>query len=257
MKPILSAGFMLVLCLLSPAGADELDGWCAQVHKASSIIICSDGELRAETLTRQKLFDVLKERLTPEQHKALLAEQSNWVKTYTARCGVSIDAPPPSVPVNRSVVECYLRESRSRTAELTRRYAWAIPQELLAGGKPAPPLATISPPVASPTPRPTTSATTDVVLEAWYTCLYDAADTLSEQPEPASVVVEAAFGACTKYKIAYRESVPSLTWDQTETIIKSAISPKVLARVMTVRAARAKLREQKERTQPPTDYSKM
>lgn len=243
---------VLTIALPWTAAADELDGWCAQVQKASSIVICSDAQLRAETLTRQKIFDSLKERLAPEPHKALLAEQSNWVKAYTARCGVSLDGPPPSLPVSRSVVDCYLRESRSRTAELAGRFAWALPPELVASIKPPP-----ATPAAPPPPRRTTSTMTDVAIEAWYTCLYDAADTLSQQPEPASVVVEAAFGSCIKYKVAYTESVPGLTWEQVEAIAKTAVSPKVLARVMTARAARAKLREEKQRNQPPTDYSRM
>jgi len=28
--------------------ADELDGWCAQAKKASSLVICSDAELRQQ-----------------------------------------------------------------------------------------------------------------------------------------------------------------------------------------------------------------
>jgi uncharacterized protein YecT (DUF1311 family) len=240
---------VLTIALPCAAAADELDGWCAQVQKASSIVICSDAQLRAETVARQKLFDLFRERLAPETFKALLTEQNTWIKTYTARCGVSLDDPPPSLSVSRGVVDCYLRESRSRTAELARPYSWALPQEL-AGSNKSPPT-----PTAPSPPRSTTSAMTDVAIEAWYTCLYDAADTLSQQPEPASVVVEAAFGSCVKYKLAYRESISGMTWDQAEQIAKTIVSPKVLARVMTVRAARAKLREEKQ--QPKADFSRM
>jgi hypothetical protein len=102
-----------------------------------------------------------------------------------------------------------------------------------------------------------TSTITAVAIEAWYTCLYDAADTLSQQPEPASVVVEAAFGSCTKYKIAYQESIPGMSWSQADEIAKTAVAPRVLARVMTARAARAKLREEKRRGEPQADYSRM
>src|SRR3954471_14452679 len=87
---------LLVVAVASPfaAVADELDDWCAQVQKASSIVICSDTQLRAETIRRQKLFDFLKEELTSERYKALLADQNTWVKAYTGRCGVAIDDPP-------------------------------------------------------------------------------------------------------------------------------------------------------------------
>jgi uncharacterized protein YecT (DUF1311 family) len=236
------AATVLVIAATLPATleADELDSWCAQVQKASSIVICSDAQLRTETLNRQDLFAALKERLASESHRALMAEQSTWVKEYTARCGVPLDGPPPSLPVSRNIIECYLRESRSRTAELSKRYSWALPQELVSGSIKSPPA--IVPP--SP-PQSTTSTMTNVAIEAWYTCLYDAADTLSQQPEPASVVVEAAFGSCVKYSIAYQESVPGMTWRQAEEIAKTIVSPKVLARVMTVRARTSKAARRK------------
>lgn len=249
------AAAVLVITVILPVtlAADELDSWCAQVQKASSIVICSDARLRTETLNRQDIFDVLKEQLTSERYRALMTEQSAWVKEYTARCGVPLDGPSPSLPVSGDIINCYLRESRSRTAELARRYSWALSQELTGSVKPSP-----SPiPAVPPSRQPATSTITDVATEAWYACLYDAADTLSQQPEPASVVVDAAFGSCVKYKIAYRESIPGITWDQVESIAKTIVSPKVLARVMTVRAARAKLREEKQRREPPADFSKM
>jgi uncharacterized protein YecT (DUF1311 family) len=249
------AAAVLLIAATAPAtlAADELDSWCAQVQKASSIVICSDAQLRTETLNRQDLFAALKERLAPETYRALMAEQSAWVKEYTARCGVPLDGPPPLLPVSRSIIDCYLRESRSRTAELARRYSWSLPQEFVGSIKPSPPPA----PAVPPSPRSTTSTITDVAIEAWHTCLYDAADTLSQQPEPASVVVEVAFGSCIKYKIAYRESISGMTWNQVEEIAKTIVSPKVLARVMTVRAARAKLREEKQRREPQADFSRM
>jgi uncharacterized protein YaiI (UPF0178 family) len=38
------------------ARADEMDGWCAQVKKASSIVICSDAELRQQAIARTALI---------------------------------------------------------------------------------------------------------------------------------------------------------------------------------------------------------
>src|SRR5580700_5738485 len=88
--------FCALLALTSIPGvirADEMDGWCAQAKKASSIVICSDPELRQQALTRNKLFDAAKQKLTSEDYTALNAEQTRWVKSYTARCGIGLDDP--------------------------------------------------------------------------------------------------------------------------------------------------------------------
>jgi uncharacterized protein YecT (DUF1311 family) len=37
--------------------ADELDGWCDQAKKTSSVIICSDPELRQQAAALNKLFE--------------------------------------------------------------------------------------------------------------------------------------------------------------------------------------------------------
>jgi hypothetical protein len=53
----LCAPAVVLACRPSVAVADEMDGWCAQVKKASSIVICSDAELRQQAIARNKLFD--------------------------------------------------------------------------------------------------------------------------------------------------------------------------------------------------------
>src|SRR6266852_7320365 len=80
------------------ARADELDGWCAQVKKASSIVICSDPQLRQQAISRNRLFEVAREKLSPDEYKTLTADQSRWIKAYTARCGIWIDDTPPQLP---------------------------------------------------------------------------------------------------------------------------------------------------------------
>src|SRR5260370_26749589 len=103
-------------CKPSVTHAGEMDGWCAQATKASSIVICADAELRQQALARNKLFEAARLKLSPEAFKALNDDQSRWIKSYTAQCGVSIDGPAPSLPISQNVINCYKRHSRARTA---------------------------------------------------------------------------------------------------------------------------------------------
>jgi hypothetical protein len=124
------AFLLLGALLLSAIGAraDEMDGWCAQVKKASRIVICSDAELRQQAIARNQFFEIARGKLSPEIYKVLNDDQSRWIKTYTARCGVSIDDPGvPSLPIPESVIECYRRESRARTTYLAGRLGVAAP----------------------------------------------------------------------------------------------------------------------------------
>jgi uncharacterized protein YecT (DUF1311 family) len=119
MRPLPLCAFVVALAgIPGVALADDLDGWCAQVKKASSIVICSDVVLRQQAIARNKLFDAARAKLSPEAYKTLTDDQSRWIKTYTARCGVSIDDPPPPMPIPQGVIDCYRRESRARTAYL-------------------------------------------------------------------------------------------------------------------------------------------
>ena len=60
MKVRLAAILVLTIALPFIAAADELEDWCAQVQKASSIVICSDAQLRSETIKRQKVLRLLR-----------------------------------------------------------------------------------------------------------------------------------------------------------------------------------------------------
>ncbi len=137
---------LLPLCTLAvtlagapgAALADDMDGWCAQVKKASSIDICSDAEMRQQALARNKLFDAALARFGPEDHNALTNEHSRWIKSYTSRCGMSIDDPPPSMPIPQSVIECYRRESRARTAYLAEYLSVPNPMASTTAASPVP-----------------------------------------------------------------------------------------------------------------------
>jgi uncharacterized protein YecT (DUF1311 family) len=125
MQRVLPLCALLATLTSGPGGshADELDGWCAQAKKASSLVICSDAELRQQAIARNKFFEAARAKLGPEAYKALTADQSQWVKSYTARCGVALDGPVPSLPIPQSVIDCYRRESHARTAQLAERFS--------------------------------------------------------------------------------------------------------------------------------------
>jgi uncharacterized protein YecT (DUF1311 family) len=150
----------LLAVLGSEAGtvkADELDGWCAQVSKASSIVICSDAELRQQAINRNELFETARQSLSPIAYKALSDDQTRWVKAYTARCGISIDGPVPSLPIQQSVIDCYKRESRARTSQLAARLWHEVSRS---APTPEPPPAAAVVPAPAPQPMKSPAKTT-------------------------------------------------------------------------------------------------
>ena len=88
----------------------------------------------------------------------------------------------------------------------------------------------------------------------WAKCLIEAADALVDQPERAKTVVDAAFVSCDEYETAFRQAQPSKP-EFVDKLKSETMVPILLARVMTVRSARAKLR--KEAPSPPFDYKQM
>jgi len=94
--------------------------------KASSVVICSDAELRQQTAARQKFFDHLRGTLSPDVYRTLMQEQTQWVKSYTANCGVAIDDAVPVLPIPQTVIDCYRRASRARTTNLASRFGHCI-----------------------------------------------------------------------------------------------------------------------------------
>jgi uncharacterized protein YecT (DUF1311 family) len=239
----LSAMLLGLTCAQGGAFADELDGWCAQAKKASSIVICSDAELRQQAIARNKLFEAARGKLSPQGYKALTDEQSRWIKAYTARCDISLDGPVPSLSIGQSVIECYRRESRARTAQLAERFSKPTTAA-------APPQAPSTDAVVNDAlvragiPRPVVEA-----IAAWDDCTEAAADKFADQPESAHTVAEAAMATCTAEKYKYMRAAGLAYPDSVE----EATMPQLLARVMAVRAARAKLRQQS----PGIDYGRM
>lgn len=232
MRAQLAIILALFAATATTARADEMVEWCAQVKKASSIVICSDTELRAGAIARNKLFEVARSKFRPEDYKTLTDDQSRWIKTYTARCGISLDDPPPPLPIQQSVIDCYRRESRARTAYLASRLSEpnVVP----------PPIAATGPETASRT-----------AMEAWYRCLYETADNLAAQPEPARTVADAAFGACTRYEVDYREALgKNIDWNVLQRAKSEVMVSKILARVMATRNAR------QQAAKPPSLSSK-
>jgi len=153
MALLLLYAFVISLALGSNyAPADEMDDWCAQVKKPSSVVICSDPELKQQVSARNRLFEAARSKLNPEAYRALTDEQSRWVKSYTAKCGLPVDSPGTlATPAAPSLVECFKRESRLRTANLTARLSDSFSTAAVAPPAHTPPPIP-SPPPSSPTP---------------------------------------------------------------------------------------------------------
>jgi hypothetical protein len=83
--------------------------------------LCSDGDLRALAVERQRAFDEAISRLSPAEQKALLSDQDGWQKTYTAACGLAPDV-PPSLPLTQAMKDCMVQAGRARI-EYLRAYA--------------------------------------------------------------------------------------------------------------------------------------
>jgi clan AA aspartic protease (TIGR02281 family) len=124
--------FVTIPLLISCAAAEptpnprNVDAWCAKVDKPSSIVICSDDELRVQAIMRNQAFATLKTRLSPEQYRALLDDQTRWVNAYSARCGIYSNQPVPT-PMPSSVIGCFRSEGESRLSYLQHYDATKLP----------------------------------------------------------------------------------------------------------------------------------
>lgn len=112
-----------------PAGfaplGDGLDDLCGTATSPRTIALCSDRDLRAITVERQRAFDEARARLNPDQQKALLTDQSGWVKSYANACGLAEDT-PPALPLAPRIKSCMARAGLERIAYL-QTYAGAAP----------------------------------------------------------------------------------------------------------------------------------
>jgi uncharacterized protein len=117
-------GLVVVISLLSaPAWAFD----CGNATLPSSIVICSDPELIRIADERQQAVNEARERLSPEQFRALLDEQNAWIRTYARACGVPPDEGPPELPVSRSMKACFKRAGEERTAYIRSYGSQASP----------------------------------------------------------------------------------------------------------------------------------
>lgn len=120
----------LVVCCalsLSKGKAAELDGWCAQATRPSSIVICADPELRHLAILRTKLFIDAKRNLPAGQYQNLLNYQNLWIRNYTSACGAAVDGPPVAVPVPQNIIDCYREAGRERVTFLISYLKAEIP----------------------------------------------------------------------------------------------------------------------------------
>lgn len=101
----------------STAPGDALDDWCRTATLPRMMALCSDGDLRALAIERQRAFDEAISRLSPAEQKALLSDQDGWQKTYTAACGLAPDV-PPSLPLTPAMKACMVQAGRARIAYL-------------------------------------------------------------------------------------------------------------------------------------------
>ncbi len=266
-------------CAPGAALADDMDAWCAQVKKASSIVICSDAQLREQAIARNKLFEAARAKLSPETLKALTDDQSRWIKSYTARCGVAMDDPPPAMPVPQSVIDCYRRASLARSAYLAARLS--VPNPAGAAPNPYNQFDDAGNPRAAPAPATAFSDVEKDAIDAlvhagkpraqveaqvaWEDCTETAVDHFADQQEPARSIAEAAIALCGAEEIRYaQETIKDPIFQQIGTTLfdmmrsyESGEIPRLMARVMAVRAAHAKLRKESPETKPAIDYGRM
>src|SRR5260370_41818205 len=88
---------------------------CAGITLPSSIVICSDPELRRLTDERQAAIDEARARIGEDRWPELGENQKAWVRSYATNCGVSPDR-PPQIPVSISVKECFRKAAEARIA---------------------------------------------------------------------------------------------------------------------------------------------
>ena len=121
---------MIAVFLATGAYADDMSDmadWCTRASAPSSIVICSDPELRRMTVVRNKIFVDARSHFDPEDMKELNDDQNSWIHEYTADCGAAVNGPPVSLPVRQDIIDCFKQASRERIAELVRNVRDVIP----------------------------------------------------------------------------------------------------------------------------------
>lgn len=239
------------------AYADELDGWCAQAKTASTVVLCSDLDLRDQAIARPVSRATAPraaedgfgrpDPLSPAD--ALPPAPANpqstgettldrWMTCLTTAVDVLASHSDPARTVAEAALgRCGSDEAAWESANSVDHDARdsirrdAIIPRLLARVR-----AIRAQHVESSAP-----ATWNPKLVKWADCTLSAVDALADQPEPAQAVVNAALGSCVTEELAYQKST-HISHSQMDEIKATDLFPVVLASVMAVRAARAKLR---------------
>jgi uncharacterized protein YecT (DUF1311 family)/uncharacterized protein YraI len=106
----------------------DMADWCAtQATAPSSVVICSDSELRRMAVIRNKIFADARANLSEDDMKKLNAAQNQWIHEYTGACGASVNGPPVSLPIPQEIIGCYRQAGREQIAKLVRDLREVIP----------------------------------------------------------------------------------------------------------------------------------
>jgi hypothetical protein len=127
---VLAVAVASLLAGRSALGDDMSDiaDWCATKATApSSVIICSDPELRRMAVIRNKIFADARAALSVDKMNELTASQNHWIHEYTTACGAPVNGRPVTLPVSQGIVDCYKKAGRERVTELIRYVRTDIP----------------------------------------------------------------------------------------------------------------------------------
>src|SRR5712691_5007970 len=122
----------LAVWLLSSAPAAAFN--CAAVKLPWDIVVCTDPELKVLADQRLEAFEQAKTRLNPSQIEQLRQDQSAWVRSYSASCGIRADRAPPT-PMPAEVIRCFKRAGEER---LTYLRAYGPPADVKMGARGGP-----------------------------------------------------------------------------------------------------------------------
>src|SRR5690242_16997680 len=99
-----SAVAVLLLLAYGTAAAQPVPD-CGQAKTATDKAICGNAELAAADKVMAESYAGLRAKLSPEQQKALLADQRRWITRRTAGCGDKSDD---------AFAQCLLAETEAR-----------------------------------------------------------------------------------------------------------------------------------------------
>jgi hypothetical protein len=176
--------------------------------------------------------------ITPEEDRELRDSQRIWVRTYASECGVLPDRPTPN-PIPRYVIDCFKRAGQARIKWLREFRKIAVNRynaEVADSRSNSNPTHSQNGELGSAEKKS---------LNAWMACLGDAASALAGQPDAAITVAEAAYGSCGAEEMEFKK-VGEMSANDMKKLKEEVMTPKILARIMTLRAAASKLEREEE-----------